>query len=152
MPTVDTALSPREVLNRLYQRLRSAYGKVLAARPGDVLADKAIIPDIEAIEILVQKLNYSFIKKLRDDANIDANSYEKLKELEKLLEEIVTGKKTTIRQNHFVYRTAKHLRNVVKGKVRKTKGAGLKQLAKVKKEKIELVKKVKEAREKAGKK
>jgi hypothetical protein len=151
MATVDTALRPREVLNRLYSRLRAAYAKVLSAKPGDVDADERIFEDIEAIELLAQKLNFSFIKKLRDDADIDANSHEKLKELEKLLEEIAAGKRTSVRQDHFIYRTAKHLRRVVKGQAAKSKYKGVKELARVKKDRKELVKKEREAKEKAGK-
>lgn len=152
MATVDTVLSPREVLNRLYERLRNAYSRVLSAAPGDVGADEKIMVEIEAMELLIQKLNYSFIKKVRNDASIDADSHEKLKEIEKLLEEIASGKKVTLRQDHFLYRTAKHMRNVVRGKANKTKKVGTKEFVNVQKEKKQLVRKEVDAREKMGKK
>ncbi len=152
MPTVDTVLSPREILNRLYYRLRNAYSKVLSTQPGDSKADKNIMVDLEALETLLLKLDFSFIKKLRDDASIDSNSFEKLKEIEKILNEISAGKKNAIRQDHYIHRVAKHMRNAVRGKARKTKRTGAREIVKVQKEKKELVKKEKEAKEKLGKK
>ncbi|MBD3163964.1 hypothetical protein GF323_02080 [Candidatus Woesearchaeota archaeon] len=151
MPTVDTALSPREILNRIYSSLRSAYSKVLSARPGDVKADESMAADINTMEKMQQKLSYSFVRKLKDDANVDAKSFEKLKELERLLEEIVSEKKTAIRQEHYVYRIAKRLRNVVKGKARKTRKQGIRELSRVRKEKKQLARREKEAKEKASK-
>ena len=150
MPTIDTALSPREILNRLYQRLRYAYSRILSAQPGDAMADKGIVQDIEAMETLMQKLNVSIIKKLRDDANVDINSFEKLKEIEKILSELSTGKIVTIRQDHYIHKLSNHLRNVVRGKVRKSKKSGMKELFKIKKEKKELGKKEVYAKEKIG--
>ena len=112
MPTIDTVLSPREILNRLYQRLRSAYSKVLSAQPGDVMADKSIAREIGIMESLVQKLNISFIKKVRDDANIDIKSSEKLREIEKILNEIAAEKITTIRQDHYIHKVASRYMHV----------------------------------------
>ena len=103
------------------------------------------------MENLMEKLNFSFIKKVQNDANIDKNSHEKLKELTKLLEEIVAGKKTSIRQDHFIYRTARHLRNVVRGQAAKTKHIGAREYARIQREKQQLARKEKEAKEKAGK-
>ena len=151
MANVDTALSPREVLNRLYLRLRGAYSKILSAQPGDPRADASIAREIEAMDILIQKLNMSFIKKLRDDANIDSNSFEKLREIEKVLNEISVGKGTAIRQDHYIHKVAKHIRNVVRGKVKKTKRSGMRELVKVRNEKKKLVRKEVEAKEKMGK-
>jgi hypothetical protein len=150
MPTVDTALSPREVLNRLYAALRAAYLKVNAAKPGDVLADRGIISDIATIEALSQKLSYSFIKKLKDDSNIDVNSLEKLKEIERILDEIVSGKRNTIRQDHFVYRAAKHLRRVVRGQERKNKRQGYAKLRQITQDEMKLKTQKKEAFDKIG--
>jgi hypothetical protein len=150
MQTPETVLSPREVLNRMYERIKSAYSKVLSAQAGDVNADKQMIAEIEMIDLLAQKLSFSFLKKLRDDATVDANSFEKLKELENLLNDMITSKKKERYQNHYIYHCAKRWRNAVRGEANRTKNKGIKQLNKVNKEEKRLSQEKKEAQERAG--
>jgi hypothetical protein len=159
MVTPETALNPREALNLLYLKLRNAYSKVASAKPGDVKADKEIIQEVDMMENIMQKLDFGLIRKLRDDASIDSNKFTELQELERLLNEIVLGKKITLRKDHYLYRTAKRIRNSVRGSKNKAQREGTLKLREIqkkqeqmKREQQKLLKEKVEANEKAGRK
>ena len=152
MATVETALSPAEILRRLYGRLRAAYDKLQAARPGDVEADEIIINEIEAIESLVFKLNFSFIRKLRDDAGLEKGKYEELARLEGMLDKIFRGKMDSIRSDNYLGKIARNIEKVVMREKKKSKRQGKKELTKIGREKKGLKDREKEAKEKAGRK
>ncbi len=152
MARVDTVLSPRELLDRMYERLRNAYGKVLSAQPGSVETDEQIVSELEALEALMQKLDISILRKLQSDTARNRGSFEKMQEMEKIVDDIINGKKEGIRKEHYIYRTAKRLKGFVKSEKSKTKRKGTIKLDQIRKEKEKLEKEKKEAQEMAGRK
>jgi len=110
MAVVDTVLAPREVLNRLYERIRALYDKILRADTRRAQSDRAMEAEIEQINALVKKLDFSFIRKVMNDASASKQSYQEVKEFEKLLDEITAESKYAVRQEHYIYRTAKSVR------------------------------------------
>jgi len=147
MPTIDTALSPSEVLNRLYKALSAAFVKLSKAQAGDAAKDKEIFKDIEEMEMWMKKLDYAFIKKIRDDSNVDGESYEKLKQLEELLIELVKAEKNSIHQDHYIFKVAKSLRRNVTSRARKTYGKAKGKIISLDKEKKKLKHKEKQVQD-----
>jgi hypothetical protein len=150
MGTIETALSPTEILRRMYERLRAAYDKLATAKAGDAEADEKILEEIDAIEALVMKLHFSFIRKLRDDAGLDKGKFEELAKFEEMLDDIYKGWLDGLRGDKYISNLARNIRNIVRREKKKSKRAGRKELVEVKKGRKELKEKEKKAKEKVG--
>jgi len=134
MATIETALTLREALNRLYFRMRDAYRVVLAAKPGDPEADRKILVHIEGMEELLSKIDFSFVRKVLNDANVDAQSHELLEKLHLLMKDMEQGKRKTTHKQHLLYRKAKEIKKKLGRRARSAKKQKDKHIKKVTKD------------------
>jgi hypothetical protein len=149
-PQLETPLSPLQLLLQLAELSRNAAIKAQSAKPGSIQDDTSVLQYIEALELKIMQLDYSFIRKLSDSGSI--NSFERLKEIEKMLNEIVEGKRLSIKQDRHLFRLAKHVRNNTKRAVGKTKRNATIKFNQIQQEKKKLTAEEKEAKENMGKK
>ncbi|MBR9699801.1 hypothetical protein GOV09_05065 [Candidatus Woesearchaeota archaeon] len=126
MPRPDTFRSPAEILRVLGDKLRQTFIDFQNARPGDVEADKRIKEDLRQLNVMLDRLDVSFLSKVKQDASTNQQDYQKLVELEKLCEEIAREKIQSIREDHYIHKVARRARGMVRGQKGSAKRKGKK--------------------------
>ncbi|MDO8480596.1 MAG: hypothetical protein Q7S65_02135 [Nanoarchaeota archaeon] len=107
---LDTLMNPQQALNLLYNRLRNAYGIVTSAKPGDADADEKLLKEVDAISALSENLDTTFIRKVANDASLDAKSHAALHKLHELMVEMEKDKRASRRNQARLFRSARKLR------------------------------------------
>lgn len=107
---LDTLMSLQQALNVMYTRLREAYRIASNARPGDVEADERLLREVDAISALSENLDTAFIRRVANDASLDAKSHAALHKLHELMVEMVKNKRASRRNQTRLIRSAKRLR------------------------------------------
>ena len=124
---LDTLMNPQQVLNLMYNRLRNAYSLVSNAHAGDVETDEKILKEIDAISALSENLDTSFIRRVANDASLDAKSHASLHKLHELMEEMEKDKRASRRNQARLFRSARKLRRHIGIQMWKTKNVRVQQ-------------------------
>ena len=120
---LDTLMSIQQALNSRYMRLRSAYNLASSARPGDAEADEKLLKEIDAISALSENLDTAFIRKVANDASLDARSHSALHRLHELMKEMAEDKRLSKRNQGRLRRSAVRLRRHIGLQAWKTRSA-----------------------------
>jgi vacuolar-type H+-ATPase subunit I/STV1 len=99
---------------------------------------------------LMERVDYSMLKRLQDDAGRNRGKLSELKKLEEVTDEIISGKRDGIRKEHYLYKVAKRVRSTIKKEESKSKQKGAQKIAQVRKEEQRLQKERREAAEMTG--